>query len=329
MPAPSQQRAPHDSSAQPTLPMCDPHFHLWDLPTRPNPNFGPVEDLPLPSYLATDYDRDMAQLPAPLQLVSSVFVETVVGQMEGGARIDAVDESRWICAQMQAREAERPFYLVPYVHLARDTAADAIAQHARVAGGRLRGVRMILNHHPRDPELTWAQVESGQILRNPLMREGLSLLRERGLAFDLSCHPHQVADAVEVLGQIPDLRVAINHLGFLHDGEDRAHEDLWRTSIKALAALPNTYMKLSMLWFARNAYHREADQEAKVRDLVLETIDAFGCDRCMFASNYPVDKTKGISIPALYGKFLDWSAHLSADQRAALFHDTAVKAYQL
>ncbi|NKB66678.1 MAG: amidohydrolase family protein [Candidatus Latescibacteria bacterium] len=317
--------------AQQPIRMCDPHFHLWDLPNRPNPNFGDPAEHPLPSYLGTDYDRDMAQLPAPLQLVSSVFVETVVGQKPGGAPIDAVDESRWICSQMQPRESERPFYLVPYVHLARDTAAaaSAIEQHADIAQGRLRGVRMILNHHPSDPELTWPQVESGDLLRNPLMREGLGLLQERGLAFDLSCHPHQVDDAVAVLDQIPELRVAINHLGFLHDGEDQAHEEQWRRSIKALANLPNTHMKLSMLWFGRQGYHSDADKEAKVRDLVLETIDTFGCQRCMFASNYPVDKFMGIDIPTLYGKFLDWSAHLSAAQRADLFHDTAVKAYQL
>ena len=99
--------------------------------------------------------------------------------------------------------------------------------------------------------------------------------------------------------------------------------------MRALANLPNIYMKLSMPWFARDGFHRDATKEAKVRDLVHELMDTFGCSRCMFASNYPVDKIKDISIAELYGKFLQWSAARSAAERSALFHDTAVQAYSL
>ena len=70
--------------------VCDPHFHLWDIHERPNPNIGTAVEESLPAYTATDYLADMRQLPAPLELASSVHVETVVGQMEGGAVIDAV-----------------------------------------------------------------------------------------------------------------------------------------------------------------------------------------------------------------------------------------------
>ena len=69
------------------LPLCDPHFHLWDVPNRPNPNLGNNS-----TYLASDYRRDMDLLPAPLQRVSGLHVETVVGQMPGGAVVDSVDE---------------------------------------------------------------------------------------------------------------------------------------------------------------------------------------------------------------------------------------------
>ena len=69
--------------------------------------------------------------------------------------------------------------------------------------------------------------------------------------------------------------------------------------------------------------------EAKVRDLVREVIDLFGCDRCMFASNYPVERVQGIGIKTLYGKFLEWTADLSNSDRSALFHDTAIRAYNL
>lgn len=314
-----------------TISVCDPHFHMWDLPNRPNPNLGAAVEQDLPTYLAADYLGDMAQLPAPLQLVSAIHVETIVGQMEGGAPLDSVDETRWVCSQLKPVMQDRPFAVVAYIHLAQDgtTREHILQEHIEVSGARLRGVRMILNHHPDNPELTWPQVESGEFLRNSLFREGIALLERSNLTFDLSCHPHQVADAVSVLSSYSSLRVVVNHLGFLHDGEDVAHEDLWRKSMLALAAVPNIYMKLSMLWFGRNAYHQDAEKEAKVRDLVREVIDIFGCDRCMFASNYPVDKVQDIDIATLYGKFLHWTTDLSDSERAALFHDTAVRAYNL
>ncbi len=314
-----------------TLPICDPHFHMWDLPNRPNPNLGAAVEQNLPTYLAADYLRDITQMPTPLQLVSALHVETIVGQMEGGAPLDTVDESRWVCSQLDPVMQDRPFGVVAYLHLAQDAATREriLQQHVEASNARLRGVRMILNHHPDNTELTWPQVEHGDFLRSNDFREGIALLERSNLSFDLSCHPHQVADAVDVIANYSSLRVVVNHLGFLHDGEDQAHEDLWRKSMLSLAAVPNIYIKLSMLWFARSGFLQDADKEAKVRDLVREVIDLFGCERCMFASNYPVDKVQDIDIKTLYGKFLEWSADLSDGERAALFHDTAVRAYNL
>ncbi len=304
------------------LPLCDPHFHLWDVPNRPNPNLGNDS-----TYLASDYQRDMDLLPAPLQRVSGLHVETVVGQMPGGAAVDTVDETRWVCQQLQP--LGQPFGIVAYVHLGRDApeVERTIAQHREVSEGRLRGVRMILNHHPDRPELTWPQVEHGAFFAQPNFGRGLALLQRSELAFDLSCHPHQVADAVAALGAVPDLRVAINHLGFLLSGSDAEHQALWRRSLRALAELPNTYMKLSMLWFGCHDYHRDSTKTAFVHDRVRETIDLFGVERCMFASNYPVDRFKDIDIPTLYGQFLSWSAEYSRDEQIDLFHDTALRAY--
>ena len=305
------------------IPLCDPHFHLWDLAERANPNLGDP-----PPYRAGDYFADMATLPDGLERVAGVHVETVVGQKEGGVLVDTVSETEWVCDQLQPTATEQPFGLVAYVHLARDTTAAerTLDAHLATAGKRLRGVRMILNHHPKNSDLIWPQVEDG-IFTHPLFREGLALLQRRGLAYDLSCNPHQILDAVAVLKDFPDLPIVTNHLGFLHDGEDQAHEDLWRQSMAMLAELPHAYMKLSMAWFAREDYHQNAAKETKIGAIVRELIELFGIKRCMFASNYPVDKFKGQSIHYIYTKFLAWSADLSADERKTLFHDTAIKAY--
>jgi predicted TIM-barrel fold metal-dependent hydrolase len=309
--------------------VCDPHFHLWNIHERPNPNLGTAVEESLPVYLAADYARDLAQLPAPLRHTASVHVETVVGQMEGGFVVDPLAETRFVVEQMST--AEHPVGIVAYVHLDQDpeTVAQALRQHEGAAAGQLRGVRMILNHHPTNPDLTWPQVARGDFLGSAAFGEGIALLGEQGLSFDLQCNPHQFLDAASAFSAHPQTPVILDHLGSFHDGEDEAYEQMWRDGMSALAQLPHVFVKLSMLFFCAQGYHTDGDKEAHVRRLVRETIDRFGADRCMFASNYPVDGIQGVDVETLYGKFLAWTADLSEADRRALFHDTAVRAYRL
>ena len=314
-----------------TLCVCDPHFHMWDLFERPNLNLGSTAVHPLPVYHADDYLRDMETLPAPLRLVAGVHVETIVGQKQGGTVLDTVGETRWVCSQLAETEDRLQFSVVAYVNLAGDPVEREriLQEHVEEAGGRLCGVRMILNHHPDNPDLTWPQVAHGEFLKSDSFRSGIDLLARKNLSFDLSCNPHQVPDAVATFRDYPETRVIVNHMGFIHDGEDYAHENLWREGMHALAELPNVHVKLSMLWFGNGGYHQDSGKEKKVSRLVREVIDIFGCSRCMFASNCPVDRFNEISIAELYGMFLSWTADLSDDDRSELFHDTAVRAYNL
>jgi predicted TIM-barrel fold metal-dependent hydrolase len=309
--------------------VCDPHFHIWNIHERPNPNLGPAVEQNLPAYLAADYLAEMAHLPAPLKLVSSVHVETVVGQMDGGHVIDTVGETRWVCDQIAP--TEHPIGIVSYVHLARDTEESSVVlqQHEEAAGGRLRGVRMILNHHSDNPDLTWPQVERGDFLKDACFQEGIALLGEHNMSFDLQCNAHQYLDAAETFAAYPQAPVIVDHLGSYHDGEDETYEQMWREGMRTLAQVSHIHVKLSMLWFGRAGYHQDHEKEAKIKNLVRETIDMFGPDRCMFASNYPVDRIAGIDIPTLYGQFASWTADLPPADQASLFHDTAARVYRV
>jgi len=146
----------------------------------------------LPAYQAKDYADDMGRLPTPLEPASSLYVETVVGQMPTGFPLDAVEETRWICNQLGPGESSFPFAVVGYVHLARDSAESEqiLAKHQEVAEGRFRGVRMILNHHADNPGLTWPQMEHGDFLHSSIFQVGIALLGEKGFSFDLQCNPH-------------------------------------------------------------------------------------------------------------------------------------------
>ncbi len=93
--------------------------------------------------------------------------------------------------------------------------------------------------------------------------------------------------------------------------------------------MPHVSVKLSMLFFCAQGYHEDEDKEEHVRRLVREVIDMFGADRCMFASNYPVDRIQGIDVATLYGRFVAWTQDWSEAERAALFHDTAARVYRL
>ena len=92
--------------------VCDPHFHLWNIHERPNPNLGEGVNKSLPVYEAGDYVRDMRDLPVPLNLTSGVHVETVVGQMLGGFPLETVEETTWLCHQLSPGEASFPFGIV-------------------------------------------------------------------------------------------------------------------------------------------------------------------------------------------------------------------------
>jgi predicted TIM-barrel fold metal-dependent hydrolase len=314
-----------------TLPVCDPHFHLWNNKERLNLNLGESVQKNLPIYIAKDYAQDMDTLPAPLKRVSGVHVETVVGQMEGGFPLDTVEETTWVCKQLAPTESQYPFAIVGHVHLAKDIAYsnDLLQQHIEASNGRFRGVRMILNHHPQNPALTWPQVEHGNFLLNPIFAESIALLGQKSLSFDLQCNPHQIQDAVKVFQKHPETRIIVNHLGLLPDGADETTEQLWHEGMKSLSDLPNVYMKLSMLFFAQHGYHQDTNKENKIKNMVREVIDLFGTNRCMFASNYPVDKLQGVNINILYSLFLKWTEDFSHTERTALFHDTAVHAYNL
>jgi len=181
-----------------------------------------------------------------------------VGQAEGGERgLDPVDETRNVLQQAAAEGRERQIRIVAFVKLSQMPEAEAVlSAHRAVAGDKLVGVRMILNHSETDPDLTWPQVERGDFLTGgvPAFKEGFALLAKHGgLSFDLQCNWFQLEGAAAFLAEFPDTPVVVDHLGCLkltgsHDEvEDAKRVAEWRNGMAALAALPQVHVKLSML----------------------------------------------------------------------------------
>jgi len=124
----------------------------------------------------------------------------------------------------------------------------------------------------------------------------------------------------------------LNHMGCLRlgQGEAAANETLqvWRAGVKALDALPNVFVKISMLPFVLNGFEKDEKLRQQVKALALELIQLFGSTRSMFATNFPADKDS-VSVEFLWKFFQEIVADLSQEAQTDLFYSTAVKVYRL
>jgi predicted TIM-barrel fold metal-dependent hydrolase len=294
--------------------IIDPHHHLWDLErfaypwlqTRPLPASVAGDVAPIAkSYLLDDYLADAAGH----DLVKSVHVDA------GFDSAHPVEETRWLQSIADARGF--PHGIVARAELHRPDVEATLAAHCAFAN--MRGIRHIVNWH-RDPAKTY--VAKPDFLTDAAWRRGFGLLRKYGLSFDLQLYPSQMADAAALAQAHPDTTIVLNHAGMPVDRDAEAIA-LWRDGMRRLAAAPNVWVKISGLGMVD--WHWT---EASIRPFVLETIDIFGVDRCMFASNFPVDKLYS-SFDALYRAFKSIVADFTGEERRKMFATTAASVYRL
>jgi len=298
------------------LDVLDAHHHLCHLGAASYPWLeGPPvvryhgDDLPLRrDYLVDDYRADAAELSGVgARLIGSVHVEN------GAA--DPLWESRWIDTVIAQNTV--PSVQVVKVDLAAPTAPEQLAEHAALPS--VRGVRDILNWHP-DPVFTHR--DRPDLITDPAWLAGFGALREVGLSFDLQVFPHQLGQAARLAADHGDIAVVLDHAGMPIDRDDDAL-DTWRRDLAVFAAEPNTTVKISAL--GTNDHHWTVDT---LRRIVLDTIDVFGPDRCMIASNFPVDGLYS-TFGALYAAFDTITAGLGSSERADLFAGTARRFYRI
>jgi len=294
------------------FPIVDAHVHLWDLQgpirypwlTPPFSDGGVAGNVKAiaRSYLLHDYLADAAGF----DIAKIVHVDA------GADPSLAVAETRWLQALADAKG--RPDAIVAYAPLNDPDVETVLEAHAVHAN--LRGIRQILNWHP-DPNLTYTRAD---LLHDPAFEAGYALLSKYGLRFDCQIYPGQAPAAAALAGRHPDTRLILNHAGM---PVDAAPEGLaqWRTGLKALAEHPHVAVKISGLAIVRHDWTLE-----RLRPLVLETIDIFGVDRCMFASDFPTDKLFG-GFSDFLGAYDQITADFSPDERRRLFAGNAERIY--
>jgi predicted TIM-barrel fold metal-dependent hydrolase len=294
--------------------VIDAHHHLWDLGCNKYPwlqarPFAPrLEGDIRPiakNYLLEDYLADTRNQ----NVVKSVHVEC------GWEPSDPMGETEWL--QQLADKHGYPHGIIARATLDAPDVEQVLEGHVRHKN--IRGIRHAINWHP-DPAKTY--VERPDLIRTRAWRRGFGLLRRFSLSFDLQLYPAQMADAAELAHAYPDTLIILDHAGMPVD-RDKKGLDLWRRGMWALATAPNVVVKISGLGTVDWKWTVES-----IRPFVLETIEAFGVSRCMFASNFPVDKLYS-DFDTLYGAFRQITKDFSPDEQRMLFHDNAERYYRL
>jgi len=294
------------------FPIIDAHHHLFDLGKHRYPwlqdgvkpiVFGDYSSI-CRDYVLEDFLEDCKNQ----NVVKSVHLDV------GFDPNDPVGETRWLQAVADAHGF--PHGIVGYANLSTPNVRDVLEGH--LAFTNFRGIRQSLNYHP-DPVKTY--LDRPGVSRESDWRRGFALLREFGLSFDLQIYYPQMEEAFDLARAFPDTQIILDHTGMQVDGPENF--SAWKTGMLRLAASPNVACKISGLGMGDWTWTTQT-----IRPYALSAIDAFGVERCMFASNFPVDKLFS-SYDAIFDAFKEITTGFSPGERRRLFHDNAEKFYRL
>ena len=295
------------------IPFVDAHVHFWDLDslrypwlTPPFSNGGPngsVEAIAR-TYLPMDYRADTHRW----NVVGAVHVDA------GADPRDALAETDWL--EAVAESDGLPTAIVPFAPLD-DPNIDAILA-AQAAHPRVRGIRHIVNWHA-DPHRTYT---ARDMTRDDGWMRGFGQLADHSLSFDLQCYPGQMPTLAAMFARHPDVPVIVNHMG-MPLTEDVEGIDEWRRGMRALATNPHISTKISGMGFAWRDW-----TVARIRPLILEAIEMFGTQRCLFATDLPTDLLFG-SVDRHLDAYHAIVADFTLDERRELFARNADRIYRL
>ncbi|HWT07957.1 MAG TPA: amidohydrolase family protein [Roseomonas sp.] len=322
------QEAPLD----PALPIVDPHHHLWHRDGE--------------RYLLDDLLRDTA---SGHDIRATVFIQCgAMYRATGPAEERSLGETEFVngIAAASASGTYGPMRacagIVGFVDLTLgDRVAPLLEAHLGAARDRFRGVRNRTAWHPSPAVRSNLLGPPPGPLEDPRFIEGARRLAEHGLVLDIWAYQTQLPRVAAIARAVPGLTVVVNHCGGplgVGPFAGRAAEGFaaWREAALALARLPNTVMKLGGLAMevGGHDFHRRdlppdsAMLEAAWRPVIHTLIEAFGPARCMFESNFPVDKGM-CGYGVLWNAFKRLAAGAGEDERAALFSGTATRVYRL
>ena len=293
------------------IPIVDAHHHVWrqdDLPWLKGPMvpriFGPYEairrDYPIGEYLADIKASGVEK---------SVYVQT------NWPKDQAIDEARFV--QSIADANGWPHAIVGYADLLSHDAPTTLAALAKFPA--MRGIRMQLHWH-ENPLYRFAP--EPDLMNSPVFRRNFAHLADFDLSFDLQVFTSQMDNAAKLAAEFPQTTLILQHAGMLED-LSKAGRQAWRDGMKRLAQQPNIVTKLSGLG---TFIHR--NDPAHISGIIAETVELFGPGRCLFGSNFPIEKLWTSYADLIHSHRAALTSLATKDQQAIL-HGNACRIYRI
>ena len=320
----------------PNIPIIDPHHHLWDV------GFG--------RYYIEELLEDINS--SGHNIISTVYImsssNTKIYSKDGLEEFKPLKEIEFATSEgkradlIPNNKVKVNASIVGSVDLTYGNKLQPVLEKAvNISEGRLKGIRMLLASHT-DPRISSGAVKSDLgLMLHPNFIDGAKCIQNANLSLDFWIYHTQLNEMEKIARSLPDLTIILNHIGGpIHlgeyEGKQAATHREWRSAMMRLSRIPNINVKLGGLGMAVNGakFHNNKfpPNSVQLSDVwkpwIYETIDMFGFDRCMFESNFPVDKGS-CSYGALWNAFKILAKDMSDDEINKLFSKNAAKIYKI
>jgi L-fuconolactonase len=315
----------------PGVPVVDAHHHLWPLGYR------------IP-YDLTAMQADLARWP---QVEGTVFVECMASfRADGDEALRPVGETEFVVGATSVTPTASTRFaagIVGWADLMQgpDQVARTLDGHLAAGDGRFTGVRFnVVWHDTHSTTAHAGRATEPHMLLDERYRAALGEVAKRDLTYDVWLFHRQLPELAQTLDAVPDLTFVVDHLGGPVPDEptpeSRAESfEEWRQGLVEVGRRPNVVLKLGGVGMPIYGFgFQDGDRPGSTvladawRPYVETAIDVFGVDRCMFESNFPVDK-QSYSYDSLWNAFTRLTTGCAAPERAALFSGTATRVYGL
>ena len=327
--------APQVAAIEPDLPIVDAHHHL----------FGTAQDRV--HYRREDLQTDLG---GGHRVIGTVYVEAYHAgwRSTGPEALRPVGEVETIVAL--AREplatprgpCQLAAGIVAHADMTLgDDVVSVLDAHAQAAEGRLRGIRHCTATDSGTVGRFIAKPPAPEMLRLPAFRKACGAVGRQGLSLDVWAYHHQLGEVIELADACPQTPIVLDHVGGVIGVAEHAERKAdvlsgWRLHLRELARRPNVHVKLGglgMTVFGFGFEHREVpptgeDLAQAWQPYIMSCIEAFGPDRCLFESNFPVDK-QSCSYTAQWNAYKLATRSLTAGERDLLFRGSACRVYRL
>ena len=320
----------------PNIPIIDPHHHLWDV------GFGRyyIEEL------LEDINSSGHNILSTVYIMSSS--NTKIYSKDGLEEFKPLKEIEFATSEgkradlIPNNKVKVNASIVGSVDLTYGNKLQPVLEKAvNISEGRLKGIRMLLASHT-DPRISSGAVKSDLgLMLHPNFIDGAKCIQNANLSLDFWIYHTQLNEMEKIARSLPDLTIILNHIGGpIHlgeyEGKQAATHREWRSAMMRLSRIPNINVKLGGLGMAVNGakFHNNKfpPNSVQLSDVwkpwIYETIDMFGFDRCMFESNFPVDKGS-CSYGALWNAFKILAKDMSDDEINKLFSKNAANIYKI